>query len=120
MTGPSSAIVEDSSDTADFTFTLAHAVGHDVTVVFETDGMGDNPATAGSYPTWIDYQGVSGTLTFLAGQTVPTVGATGSLEIGDDTVAEEDETFAMNILSVSGGFTDVAEDSVVATIEDDD
>jgi len=114
FSGPSEKIREGSGDYADFTWVLAEPTDHVVKVVAETN---DGTAVAGGLPTSGDYAGASGTLTFEIGETVATVGSTMSLLINDDTIAESDETFTMDINSVTGGSAD--QTSATATITDD-
>jgi len=111
VTGPSEAIREGSGDKADFTVVLAEPTDHVVKVEIDTIAIS---ATEGS-----DYNSLSGTLTFEIGETVSTLGATGSVTIIDDTIDESDETFSLDITNVTGGDAAAGSESTTATITDD-
>lgn len=116
MAGPGAPILEGPGATASFTVTLAEPTDHVVTVVLQTN---DGTATGTGYPFTGDYASVSGTLVFAVGAVVPTVALPG-IQVIDDTIGEADETFTLDINSVTGGDVASGNDSRVATIEDDD
>jgi len=70
----------------------------------------DGSAIAGS-----DYTATSGTLTFTPGQTSKTVPVT----IANDALAEDDETFTLNLSNATGGIA-IADAQGVGTIVNDD
>ena len=78
-----------------------------VTVDYETE---DATATAGD-----DYTASANTLTFTAGQTANTV----VVDLVDDDIAEDTETFRLRLSNQSSNAT-IGNDSAVATILDDD
>ena len=82
--------------------------GAAVTVDFATE---DATALAGD-----DYTHTSDTLTFAAGQTAMTVW----VDLVDDDVAEETETFGLRLSNPSSNATVGDDDSAVATVLDDD
>ncbi|HYV38561.1 MAG TPA: Calx-beta domain-containing protein, partial [Gemmataceae bacterium] len=89
-----------------FTVTLDQAGLAPVTVNYQT---ADGTATAGS-----DYQAASGTLTFNPGQSQKTI----TVLVNGDTLAENGETFFVNLSSVSGGT--LAQGQATGTIDNDD
>ncbi len=112
LSGPAGSIVEGNSGTsaAQFVLTLSEAPTSTVTVNYATNSTGfANPATAGG-----DYTAVSGTATFLAGETVYNVPVT----IFGDGFAEGAEQFRMVLNSPVGMILGTS--SVDATIADDD
>src|SRR5262249_30099300 len=86
------SVVEGNSGTSALTFTvsLSQASGQPVTVNYATT---DATATPGS-----DYQAASGSMTFAPGQTSQSV----TVLANGDTLAEPDETLALNLSSPSG------------------
>ena len=92
--------------TATFTVTLSEESSEVVTVAYATR---NGTATAGS-----DYEAVSDTLTFQPGDTEETVG----VSVLDDTVAEDLETFMVELSSALGAT--IGDHSGAATIIDDD
>ena len=77
--------VNEGAGTATFTVTLSAASGQSVTVNY---GTSNGTASAGS-----DYTAASGTLTFAPGVTSQTI----TVPITNDTVAEPNETFYVNL-----------------------
>lgn len=94
------------STNAQFTVTLSAASDQVVTVAYFT---ADDSATAGS-----DYGSLSGTLTFLPGQTSQTI----SVPVSDDTIDENDETFFLRLGSPIDAT--IADGQGIGTIIDDD
>lgn len=92
---------------ANFTVTRAGPTSGTYTVNYAT---ADNTATAGS-----DYTAKSGTLTFVDGVSTQTVSVT-TLQ---DSIAESNETFYVNLSAPSGGAT-ISDAQGVGTIIDDD
>lgn len=110
--GPPSLVVTDvagaeASGTLSFSVMLTNASGTTVSVDYAT---ADGSAIAGS-----DYTATSGTLTFTPGQTSKTVPAT----IINDALAEDDETFTLNLSNATGGIA-IADPQGVGTIVNDD
>jgi chitinase len=110
--GPPSFVVSDATDaeaagTLSFSVLLTNANGSSVSV---DDTTADGTAVAGS-----DYTSKSGTLTFTPGQTSKTV----SVSITDDALAEDDETFTLNLSNATGGLL-IADAQAVGTIQNDD
>jgi large repetitive protein len=89
-----------------FTVTLAPASGKTVTVAY---GTADEWAAAPA-----DYTAVSGTLTFLPGQTTTAV----SVPVRPDTVHENNETFLFNLASATNAI--LPDGQAVGTIVNDD
>jgi len=92
----------------EFTVTLSQASSSRVTVRFAT---ANGSAKAGRNG---DYVATSGTLTFNAGETIKTI----SVQVLDDTRAEPDEQFFVNLSRASGAT--IAVGRGVGTILDDD
>jgi len=110
--GPPSFVVTDvagaeASGTLSFCVLLTNANGATVSVDYAT---ADGTAIAGS-----DYAATSGTLTFNPGQTSKSVPVT----IVDDALAEDDETFTLNLSNATGGLA-IADPTGTATIQNDD
>jgi hypothetical protein len=102
--GDASVVEGDSGTTpAVFTVTLSAPVNHPVSVGYRTPGYAGN-----------DYQGVSGTLSFAPGETTKTI----TVLVNGDTEPEPDQTFAVWLVDVVGGF--VADPRGVGTIVNDD
>ncbi|NEP13050.1 MAG: DUF4347 domain-containing protein [Symploca sp. SIO2C1] len=98
--------VNEGAGTATFTVTLDQASGQDVTVNFATnDDTAINPD---------DFTGTNGTLTIAAGDTTGTI----TVDIVDDTVDEVDETFTVDITSVTNAT--IADNQGIGTITDND
>ena len=91
---------------ATFDVHLSEASNDTVTVSYTTE---DNTASAGS-----DYNSNSGTVTFAPGQTTQTI----SVAITDDTLNENNETFAVNLSQASNAT--IADGQGIGTIIDDD
>ena len=89
-----------------FTVTLSASSAQTVTVAFAT---ANGTATAGS-----DYQAVSGTLTFIAGETSKTI----TVRVRGDTVVEPDETFFVNLSAPTNATISVGQG--LGTILNDD
>jgi Calx-beta domain-containing protein len=110
--GPPSFVVTDAtgaeaSGSLSFSVMLTNANGSSVSVDYATaDGM----ALAGS-----DYTAKSGTLTFTPGQTSKSVAVT----ILNDALAEDDETFSLNLSNSTGGIA-IADAVGLGTIQNDD
>ncbi|MGF1520815.1 MAG: Calx-beta domain-containing protein [Leptolyngbyaceae cyanobacterium] len=96
----------EADGTTTFTVTLSQPAAGDVTVDFSTV---DGTAIAGE-----DYVAISGTLTFPAGTTTQTV----TVDLIDDTLAEANETFFVDLSNPVGAT--VASGAGTATILDDD
>ena len=110
--GPPTLVVTDvsgaeASGTISFSVLLTNASGTTVRVDYAT---ADGSAIAGS-----DYTATSGTLTFNPGQTSKTV----PLTIVNDALAEDDETFTLNLSNATGGIA-IADAQGVGTIVNDD
>jgi hypothetical protein len=91
---------------ATFTVRLSSAATQSVTVGFATaNGTATSPA---------DYGAAAGILTFAAGATTRTV----SVTVNGDTAVEPDETFSVDLSSVSGAT--LADGQGIGTISDDD
>jgi hypothetical protein len=103
-----SSVTEGNSGTTNMAFTvsLSAASGKTVAVDYTT---ADGSATAGS-----DYQGVSGTLTFLPGETSKLV----NVAVNGDTQQEQNETFSLNLSNPSNAT--LANANGTGTILDDD
>lgn len=101
-------VTEGNSGTtnATFTVTLSAANTSAVTVKYDT---ANGTATAGS-----DYQSASGTLTFAPGDTSKTI----TVAVNGDTVAEPDETFAVNLSNPTNAT--IADGQGIGTIKNDD
>ena len=102
------AVYEAAGASVSFAVRLSRAAADAVTVEFATE---DATALAGD-----DYIHTSDTLTFAAGQTAMTVG----VDLVDDDVAEETETFGLRLSNPSSNATVGDNDSAVATVLDDD
>ena len=110
--GPPSFVVTDvvgaeASGTFTFGVLLTNANSTAVSVGYAT---ADGTAIAGS-----DYSSDSGTLTFNPGETSKTVAVT----IIDASLAEDDETFTLNLSNATGGIA-IADATGTATIQNDD
>jgi large repetitive protein len=110
--GPPSFVVTDvagpeASGTLSFSVFLTNANGSPVSIDYAT---ADGTAIAGS-----DYTATSGTLPFTPGQTSKLVAVT----ITDNALAEDDETFTLNLSNATGGIA-IAEPTGTATIQNDD
>ena len=110
--GPPSFVVGDvsgaeASGTLTFCVLLTNANGSPVSVDYAT---ADGTAIAGP-----DYASTSGTLTFNPGQTSKSVPVT----IVDDALAEDDETFTLNLSNATGGIA-IADPTGTGTIQNDD
>ena len=110
--GPPSFVVTDvagaeANGTLTFCVMLTNANGAPVSIDYAT---ADGTAIAGS-----DYTGTSGTLTFNPGQTSKPVVVT----IVDDALAEDDETFTLNLSNATGGIA-IADPTGIGTIQNDD
>ena len=106
------AETEESAGEVSFAVTLDGSSAVEATVDYSTadpTGSVDAVATAG-----IDYESVSGTLTFAPGEVSKTI----AVRVFDDTVDERDETFAL-VLSDLQGAT-LGRGSALGTIRDDD
>ncbi|HEY0170961.1 MAG TPA: Calx-beta domain-containing protein [Pyrinomonadaceae bacterium] len=109
LTGPTA--VNEFAGTATFTVTLSAASGQTVTVNYAT---ANGTATAGAGGAQGDYSAVSGTITFVPGETTKNVG----VPITNDALDEPDETFFLN-LSAPGNAT-ISDNQAVGTINDDE
>ncbi len=98
---------DSGTSTATFTVRLSAASGQTVTVNYAT---ADGTATAGS-----DYVATNGTLTFNPGDTTKSIAVT----INGDTSVEPDETFIVNLSSVSATAT-ISDSQGQGTIKNDD
>jgi Calx-beta domain-containing protein len=110
--GPPSIVVTDvsgleASGSLTFDVLLTSATVGTVTVDYTTS---DGAALAGS-----DYTATSGTLTFTPGQTSKPIPVT----IVNDALAEDDETFTLNLSNATGGIA-IADPQGVGTIVNDD
>jgi hypothetical protein len=110
--GPPSFVVTDATGAEaggplSFSVLLTNANGSSVSVDYAT---ADGSALVGS-----DYTAKSGTLTFTPGQTSKTVAVT----ILDDALAEDDETFSLNLSNATGGIA-IADAAGLGTIQNDD
>ena len=110
--GPPSFVVTDvsgaeASGTLTFSVMLTNANGSAVSVNYTT---ADGTAVAGS-----DYTAISGPLTFNPGQTSKPV----AVSITDDSLAEDDETFTLNLSNATGGLA-IADAQGIGTIQNDD
>jgi large repetitive protein len=110
--GPPSLVVTDvagpeASGTLSFSVMLTNANSTPVKVDYAT---ADGTATAGS-----DYTSTSGTVTINPGHTSASVPVT----ITDNALAEDDETFTLNLSNATGGIA-IAEPTGTATIQNDD
>ena len=110
--GPPSFVVTDVSGaegggSLSLSVLLTNANGSSVSVDYAT---ADGTALAGS-----DYTAKSGTLTFTPGQTLKTVAVT----MLDDALAEDDETFSLNLANATGGIA-IADAAGLGTIQNDD
>jgi chitinase len=110
--GPPSVVVTDvsgleASGSLTFDVLLTSATVGTVTVDYTT---ADGTALAGS-----DFTAKSGTLTFAPGETSKPVPVT----IIDDNLAEDDETFTLNLSNATGGIA-IADPQGVGTIVNDD
>ena len=90
--GPPSASFTDASgtegDSVEFAVTLSAASGKEVTVDYNSLQRLSDTAIVGT-----DYTGTSGALTFAPGETTMTV----AVQTTEDTIDEDDETFAMQL-----------------------
>ncbi len=82
--------IDEGAGTATFTVTLDKAAADSFSVAWSTSG---GSATQDS-----DFVGAAGSLTFGAGETVKTI----TIEIGNDSLAELEETFQLNLGALSG------------------
>jgi chitinase len=110
--GPPSFVVTDvsgaeASGTLSFSVMLTNASGTTVSVDYAT---ADGSAIASS-----DYTATSNTLTFTPGHTSKTVPVT----IVNDALAEDDETFTLNLSNATGGIA-IVDPQGVGTIVNDD
>ena len=110
--GPPSLVVTDvagaeASGTLSFDVLLTNANSTAVSVDYAT---ADGTAIAGS-----DYTSASGTLTFNPGETSKTVLVT----IINDSLAEDDETFTLNLSNATGGIA-IDDPTGTGTIQNDD
>jgi large repetitive protein len=110
--GPPSIVVTDvsgleASGSLTFDVLLTSATVGTVAVDYTTS---DGAALAGS-----DYTATSGTLTFTPGQTSKPIPVT----IVNDALAEDDETFTLNLSNATGGIA-IADPQGVGTIVNDD
>jgi hypothetical protein len=110
--GPPTLVVTDvsgaeASGTISFSVLLTNASGSSVSVDYAT---ADGSAIAGS-----DYTATSGPLTFNPGQTSKTVPVT----IVNDALAEDDESFTLNLSNATGGIA-IVDPQGVGTIVNDD
>ena len=110
--GPPSVVVTDvsgleASGSLTFDVLLTSATVGTVTVDYTT---ADGTALAGS-----DFTAKSGTLTFAPGETSKPVPVT----IANDALAEDDETFTLNLSNATGGIA-IADPQGVGTIVNDD
>ncbi|MBI3836874.1 MAG: hypothetical protein HY288_02925 [Planctomycetia bacterium] len=95
-----------------FTVSLSTAASQPVTVAFQTaDGTGPTGATVANN----DYVPTSGTLTLTNGQP-----AVITVTVNGDTVSEPDETFTVNLLSVTSNNAVLGTAVGVGTIQNDD
>ena len=105
--------LEGDSGTTNFTFTVNLSTTSTETIALDfstADGLAtDNSATAG-----IDYTATSGTLTFNPGETSKTI----DVSVIGDTTVESDETFSVNLNSVTNAIISDAEG--IGTIDNDD
>jgi hypothetical protein len=102
--------VDESAGTATFTVKLSHAVNGPC-----PDPVSLKFATAnGSATTPADYGSTSGTLTFGPGEDTKTI----TVPIVDDSIAEDDENFFVNLSDPLGAT--IADDRGVGTIVDND
>lgn len=99
--------IHEAGGSASFSVTLSPAPPSTVSVDFMTF---TNTAGAGG-----DYEAAMGTRTFLAGQTQKTI----AVDIVDDSVAEDEETFSVCLTNVAGNAA-LSRDEGFATIVDDD
>jgi hypothetical protein len=106
MTIADASLTEGVSKNAIVKVSLLKASANTVTVQYAT---ADGSATAGS-----DYTAVSGTLTFKPGQTAKSI----SVPILDDTVAEPDENFLVNLSGSSNAV--LVRTQATVTIHNDD
>ena len=106
------SVTEGDSGTANATFTVTLNTSNHVpvTVQFDTDPSGANPATEN-----IDYTATSGTLTFNPdGALTQTI----NVPIIGDTLDEADETFTVTLSSPTNAT--LADDQGIGTITDND
>jgi ELWxxDGT repeat protein len=99
-------VTEGNGTVARFTVTLSAPSSKSVTVAYATS---DGTALAGS-----DYDALSGTLTFAAGETTKSI----DVPVRADTVAENNETFFVTLSNPAGAT--LAKPSAFAIIDDDD
>jgi autotransporter-associated beta strand protein len=110
----------DASTTFSFDVSLSAIVDVAVDVAYDTAAGATNPATVGT-----DYQAASGTLNFLANTTAPQTLQIDVTVLGED-LAELDEEFVVNLLSIAATGRDVtfvgagATETVTGTIQNDD
>src|SRR5262245_51013127 len=110
--GPPSFVVTDvsgpeASGTLSFSVLLTNANSSSVSVDYAT---ADGTALAGS-----DYAATSGTVTIPKNQTSGTVAVT----VNDDALAEDDETFTLNLTNATGGLV-ISDAQAIGTIQNDD
>jgi hypothetical protein len=110
--GPPAFVVSDASGleasgTLSLDVLLTNADASPVSVDYAT--------VAGTALAGADYVATSNTLTFTPGQTTKSVPVT----IVDDALAEDDETFTLNLSNPTGGLT-IADAQGIATIQNDD
>ena len=98
--------VAESAGTAELTASLSGPSGKTVSVDYATS---DGTAVAGS-----DYEAVSGSLTFAAGETEKTI----SVRVMDDAEIESEESFTVRLSEESN--VSLADGFALVTIEDDD
>ena len=97
---------EGADSTASLTVSLSRAPTKVLTVEYTTE---DDTALAGS-----DYTAVSGTLTFQPGEQSKTI----TVNLVNDDVAEQDETFTLTLSDSVGGQIETG--TATGTITDDD
>jgi Ca2+-binding RTX toxin-like protein/NADPH-dependent 7-cyano-7-deazaguanine reductase QueF-like protein len=90
-------VVDEKAGIATFDIVLDKAVSNNFTVAYST---ADGSATAGT-----DYTAASGTVSFVAGQTVQHV----TVNIADDTAAEQDELFHLKLGAITGSGATMAQ-----------
>ena len=98
-----------------FTVTLTPASGRDVTVQWTTGDDGTDGAVQATADTDYTAQSAAATLTIAAGDTSGTI----EVQTTQDTLAEGDETFAVNLAAPTNATLGTA-DSGIGTITDDD
>jgi VCBS repeat-containing protein len=106
VTVANASVVDGTSATLNFTVSLSAANSYPVTVYYNT---ADGTATAGT-----DYVASSGSVTIAAGQTQQTI----SVPLLDDTTAEADESFSLNLSAAVNG-TPTGTQAVGTIVNDD-